>query len=52
MGEGAVRVLASQGIAVARGASGEARAAAVAFARGTMSDGGPSCAGHGDGCAH
>jgi predicted DNA-binding protein (UPF0251 family)/predicted Fe-Mo cluster-binding NifX family protein len=56
MGEGAVRVLASHGIAVTRGASGDARAAAEAFAKGTLADSGLGCAaGHGaDGreCAH
>jgi predicted Fe-Mo cluster-binding NifX family protein len=46
MGEGAVRVLASHGIAVVRGASGDARAAAEAFAAGTFADSGAPCAGH------
>ncbi|PKL06366.1 MAG: DNA-binding protein [Spirochaetae bacterium HGW-Spirochaetae-9] len=48
MGEGAVRVLGSQGIRVVRGASGSARAAAEAFARGTLADSGLGCAGHGE----
>ena len=48
MGEGAVRVLASHGIAVARGASGDARAAAQAFARGELVDSGSGCSGHGE----
>ncbi len=55
MGEGAVRVLGSQGIVVVRGASGQARAAAEAYALGTLADSGLGCAGHGeDGheCAH
>jgi len=47
MGEGAVRVLGSQGIVVVRGASGSARAAAEAFAKGTLADSGVGCAGHG-----
>jgi predicted Fe-Mo cluster-binding NifX family protein len=49
MGEGALRVLSSHGIAVIRGASGDARAAAEAFARGKLVDSGGGCAGHGDG---
>ncbi len=55
MGEGAVRVLAAQGIAVVRGASGQAKAAAEAFARGALADSGVGCAGgHADGheCSH
>jgi predicted DNA-binding protein (UPF0251 family)/predicted Fe-Mo cluster-binding NifX family protein len=48
MGEGAVRVLASQGITAIRGASGSARAAAEAFAKGTLADSGTGCAGHGE----
>jgi len=55
MGEGAVRVLGSQGVAVVRGASGPVRAAAEAFARGVLADSGVGCAGHGeDGheCSH
>jgi len=48
MGEGAVRVLGSQGIRVVRGATGPARAAAEAFARGTLADSGLGCAGHGE----
>lgn len=47
MGEGAVRVLGSQGIIVVRGASGKARAAAEAFAQGKLADSGVGCAGHG-----
>jgi predicted DNA-binding protein (UPF0251 family)/predicted Fe-Mo cluster-binding NifX family protein len=46
MGEGAVRVLNANGIAVVRGASGPAREAAAALARGELADGGSSCAGH------
>jgi predicted DNA-binding protein (UPF0251 family)/predicted Fe-Mo cluster-binding NifX family protein len=49
MGEGAVRVLTSHGIKVIRGASGEARAAAQAFAQGTLQDSGTGCAEHTDG---
>jgi predicted Fe-Mo cluster-binding NifX family protein len=46
MGEGAVRVLAAQGIEVVRGASGDAREAALAFAEGRFTDSGHGCAGH------
>jgi predicted DNA-binding protein (UPF0251 family)/predicted Fe-Mo cluster-binding NifX family protein len=55
MGEGAVHVLEAQGIAVARGASGSARTAAEAFAKGEFADSGKGCAGHGGQgheCAH
>lgn len=55
MGEGAVRVLGSHGIVAVRGASGDAREAARAFANGTLADSGAGCAGHGgDGheCTH
>jgi predicted DNA-binding protein (UPF0251 family)/predicted Fe-Mo cluster-binding NifX family protein len=60
MGEGAVRVLGAQGIAVVRGASGKARVAAEAFAKGALADSGVGCAGghaegHGDAgheCSH
>jgi len=48
MGEGAVRVLAAQGIAVVRGASGRAEEVALAFARGALADSGVGCAGHGE----
>jgi len=48
MGEGAVRVLGAHGIAVARGASGGAMAAAAAFAAGALADSGVGCAGHGE----
>jgi predicted DNA-binding protein (UPF0251 family)/predicted Fe-Mo cluster-binding NifX family protein len=46
MGEGAVRVLASHGIAVTRGAAGDARAAVERFAAGTLADSGTDCAEH------
>jgi predicted Fe-Mo cluster-binding NifX family protein len=49
MGEGAVRVLASHGIKVVRGASGDARLAARSFAEGALSDSGRGCAGHEEG---
>ncbi len=49
MGEGAVRVLGAQGISVARGASGDARSAALAFAQGKLADSGLGCAAHGAG---
>jgi len=54
MGEGAVRALASHGIAVARGAAGEARAAVERFAAGTLTDSGTGCAEHqhGHDCGH
>jgi predicted Fe-Mo cluster-binding NifX family protein len=55
MGEGAVRVLSSNGIAVVRGASGDARAAADAFAKGSLMDSGVGCAAHsepGHDCVH
>jgi len=48
MGEGAMRVLASHGMAVLRGASGDARAAAQAFADGALADSGRGCAEHGE----
>lgn len=48
MGEGAVRVLGANGIAVVRGVSGPARAAAEAFAKGRLSDSGQGCSGHGE----
>ena len=46
MGEGAVRVLGSQGIKVIRGATGMARAAAEAFLKGEIADSGKGCVGH------
>ena len=49
MGEGAVRVLGSHGLTVVRGASGDARAAAQAFANGEFVDSGVGCAEHGEG---
>jgi predicted DNA-binding protein (UPF0251 family)/predicted Fe-Mo cluster-binding NifX family protein len=54
MGEGAVRVLSSHGIKVVRGASGDARLAARAFADGSLSDSERGCTGHGEGgeCGH
>lgn len=54
MGSGAVRVLASHGITVIRGASGDAKKAVEAFARGSLSDSGKGCAGHGENgeCSH
>ena len=48
MGDGAVRVLEAEGIAVTRGARGEARSAALAFVRGELSDSGLGCRAHGD----
>ena len=46
MGQGAVNVLESHGIAVIRGASGSARAAVERFASGALSDSGVPCAAH------
>jgi len=55
MGAGAVRVLASHGISVIRGASGDATKAVQAFVDGTLTDSGLGCAAHGEAgheCAH
>jgi predicted DNA-binding protein (UPF0251 family)/predicted Fe-Mo cluster-binding NifX family protein len=55
MGDGAVRVLSSNGIKVIRGAAGKARDAAESLASGKLSDSGELCAGHGQAgreCAH
>ncbi len=55
MGEGAVHVLGASGIVVIRGASGDAQAAARAFATGSLADTGVGCAGHGEAghvCTH
>jgi predicted Fe-Mo cluster-binding NifX family protein len=49
MGEGAVHVLGAQGIEVIRGASGDARKAALAFATGRLHDSGVGCAAHAHG---
>jgi Predicted DNA-binding proteins len=43
IGEGAIRIGASHGITVIRGASGQARSAAIAFARGELEDSGLEC---------
>ena len=48
MGEGAVRVLSAHGIAVIRGASGPARAAAEGFLAGAVRDSGTGCSAHGE----
>jgi len=56
MGDGALRVLASHGISVTRGAAGNARAAVERFAAGTLADSGAGCAEHQHGnsrdCSH
>ena len=54
MGEGAVRVLEGQGIAVTRGAVGDAKSAALAFVEGALVDSGTGCHAHADGreCGH
>ena len=46
MGDGAVHVLASHGISVTRGATGDARAAVERFAAGTLADSGTGCVEH------
>ncbi|HUX36580.1 MAG TPA: DUF134 domain-containing protein [Rectinemataceae bacterium] len=46
IGEGAVRVLGANGIAVTRGAAGDARTAVVAFAEGSLVDSGVGCTAH------
>ncbi len=51
-GGGAVCVLGSHGIEVIRGASGDARKAVEAFVRGTLSDSGLGCSGHGSDADH
>ena len=45
IGEGAVHVCGGHGIAVVRGASGSARVAALAYARGELEDSGQACGG-------
>jgi len=52
MGQGAVHVLEAQGIAVVRGASGQAKATAEAFAKGVLADSGKACVEHGSECTH
>lgn len=52
IGEGAVRVLGSFGIAVVRGASGSARGAAEAFLLGALTDTGANCSEHSEGHAY
>ncbi len=57
MGEGALRVLGANGIVVTRGATGDAAAAALAFAQGSLADSGVGCASHehhgeGHSCEH
>lgn len=54
MGDGAVRVLASQGITVTRGASGDAAKAVADYAAGSLADSGLGCAAHEHGheCSH
>ena len=51
MGQGAVHVLEAQGIIVVRGASGQAKAAAEAFTKGSLADSGKGCVEHGSECA-
>jgi len=52
MGEGAVQVLGAHGIEVVRGASGDARQAALAFAQGKFADSGLGCAVHAHEAGH
>lgn len=53
MGEGAVRVLRSNGIEVLRGATGGAREAVETWLRGSLADSGVGCSEHGaHGCEH
>jgi predicted DNA-binding protein (UPF0251 family)/predicted Fe-Mo cluster-binding NifX family protein len=52
MGDGAVRVLASHGISVTRGAAGDARAAVERFAAGSLADSGTGCTEHAHGHPH
>ena len=52
MGEGAVRVLGSHGIAVIRGASGDPKKVAQAYVNGEFVDSGVGCAGHSGGAGH
>ncbi len=47
IGNGAINVLASNGIKTIRGASGEARPAVEAYLAGTLSDSGETCSSHG-----
>ncbi len=46
MGEGALRVLVANGIAVTRGATGDVSSAVHAFAEGALVDSGAGCASH------
>ena len=52
MGEGALRVLGANGIAVTRGATGDAQAAALSFAQGSLADSGVGCGHHEHGHGH
>ncbi|HPO03050.1 MAG TPA: NifB/NifX family molybdenum-iron cluster-binding protein [Treponemataceae bacterium] len=54
IGNGAINVLASNGIKTIKGASGEARAAAEAWLSGNLDDSGSTCSGHGEDhvCSH
>lgn len=50
MGQGAVNVLAANGIRVFRGCSGDVREVAESWLAGKLSDSGLSCSQHGHGC--
>ena len=52
IGEGAVRVLAANGLVTVRGASGSAREAAERYAKGRLADSGEICHAHEQGCEH
>jgi len=51
MGDGAVNVLAANGIQVVRGCSGKVEEVAQAWLAGTLNDSGVGCTDHGD-CSH
>jgi Uncharacterized conserved protein len=46
MGDGAIHALAAQGITAVRGAQGDAKTAALAFAKGELRDSGMGCSAH------
>ena len=52
MGDGAMNVLASYGIAVYRGCHGNVQSVTEAFLKGELSDSGESCSHHGEGHGH
>jgi predicted Fe-Mo cluster-binding NifX family protein len=52
MGDGAVNVLNSHGIRVIRGCSGDVKAVAENWLRGSLADSGVTCHDHEHGCSH